>query len=188
VIHALSGEQDIRKMGGLAKKIPVTFWTFAIATAAIAGHSAARGLLLQGRDPVVRARERQGRLAVLFGVAALTALLTAFYMFRLLWLTFFGQSRMSPEVEHHVHESPFSMTGVLVVLARLSVVGGFLSIPHVLEPLLPLPARGRRHAPFPLRRGRRLDRDRRGRARRRRVVLRQGRGARRARAPRLPGS
>ena len=60
-------------------------------------------------------------------------------MFRLLWLTFFGRSRMTPEVEHHVHESPVSMTGVLVVLAVLSAIGGFLSIPHFLEPLLPMP-------------------------------------------------
>jgi NADH-quinone oxidoreductase subunit L len=66
--------------------------------------------------------------------------MTAFYMFRLLWLTFFGASRMDHEVEHHVHESPVSMTGVLAVLAVLSAVGGFLSIPHFLEPLLPLPA------------------------------------------------
>jgi NADH-quinone oxidoreductase subunit L len=70
---------------------------------------------------------------------ATTALLTAFYMFRLLWLTFLGGSRMSHEVEHHVHESPVSMTSVLVVLAVLSAIGGFLSIPHYLEPLLPMP-------------------------------------------------
>jgi NADH-quinone oxidoreductase subunit L len=61
-------------------------------------------------------------------------------MFRLLWLTFLGRSRMTPEVEHHVHESPPSMTGVLAALAVLSAIGGFLSIPHFLEPLLPLPA------------------------------------------------
>jgi NADH-quinone oxidoreductase subunit L len=72
-------------------------------------------------------------------MAAVTALLTAFYMFRLLWLTFFGASRMDHEVEHHVHESPLSMTGVLMVLALLSIVGGFIGIPHFLEPMLPLP-------------------------------------------------
>jgi NADH-quinone oxidoreductase subunit L len=72
-------------------------------------------------------------------VAAATALLTAFYMFRLLWRTFFGPSRMSAEVEHHVHESPLSMTGVLAVLAVLSAIGGFLSIPHFLDARLPLP-------------------------------------------------
>src|SRR5436190_16391559 len=82
----------------------------------------------------------RGGSGLLFAVAALTALMTSFYMFRLLWLTFLGKSRMSHEVEHHVHESPPSMTGVLVILAVLSAVGGFLSVPHVLESLLPLPA------------------------------------------------
>jgi NADH-quinone oxidoreductase subunit L len=72
-------------------------------------------------------------------VAATTALLTAFYMFRLLWLTFFGTSRMTPETERHVHESPASMTGVLIALAILSAIGGFLPLPHFLAPLLPLP-------------------------------------------------
>jgi NADH-quinone oxidoreductase subunit L len=139
VIHALSGEQDIRKMGGLAKKIPVTFWTFAIATAAIAGIPPLAGFFSKDEILWFALASDKGGSALLFGVAAFTALLTAFYMFRLLWLTFLGRSRMSPEVEHHVHESPFSMTGVLVVLAALSTVGGFLSIPHVLEPLLPLP-------------------------------------------------
>jgi NADH-quinone oxidoreductase subunit L len=72
-------------------------------------------------------------------MVAATALLTAFYMFRLLWLTFFGRSRMSPETEHHVHESPVSMTSVLIGLAVLSTIGGFLQLPHFLAPLLPLP-------------------------------------------------
>ncbi len=64
--------------------------------------------------------------------------MTSFYMFRLLWLTFLSPSRMSHEVEHHVHESPFSMTSVLIVLAVLSAIGGFFSVPHFLEPVLPL--------------------------------------------------
>jgi NADH-quinone oxidoreductase subunit L len=72
-------------------------------------------------------------------VMSFTALMTAFYMFRLLWVTFLTPSRMTHEAEHHVHESPFSMTSVLVVLAVLSAIGGFLSIPHFLEPLLPMP-------------------------------------------------
>jgi NADH-quinone oxidoreductase subunit L len=140
VIHALGGEQDIRKMGGLARKIPVTFVTFAIATAAIAGIPPLAGFF--SKDEIVwyaLASERGGS-PLLFAVAAATSLLTAFYMFRLLWLTFFGRSRMSPEVEHHVHESPPSMTGVLIALAGLSAVGGFLALPHFLAPLLPLPA------------------------------------------------
>jgi NADH-quinone oxidoreductase subunit L len=76
---------------------------------------------------------------LLFSVAAFTALLTAFYMFRLLWLTFFGAPRMDADTQRHIHESPPSMTGVLIVLAVLSAIGGFLALPHYLEPLLPLP-------------------------------------------------
>jgi NADH-quinone oxidoreductase subunit L len=127
-------------MGALAKKIPITFATFAVATGAIAGLPPLAGFF--SKDEIVWFALASGRggSMLLFGVAALTALLTSFYMFRLLWLTFFGRSRMTPEVEHHVHESPWSMTGVLVVLAALSAVGGFLSIPHFLEPMLPLPA------------------------------------------------
>ncbi|MGL6109582.1 MAG: NADH-quinone oxidoreductase subunit L, partial [Rubrivivax sp.] len=140
VIHALGGEQDMRKMGGLRKKIPVTFWTFLIATAAIAGFWPLAGFW--SKDEIIwfaLASERGGS-PLLWGVATLTALMTAFYMFRLLWLTFLGTPRMTPEVEHHVHESPPSMTGVLVVLAALSALGGFIGIPHFLEPQLPLPA------------------------------------------------
>jgi NADH-quinone oxidoreductase subunit L len=140
VIHALGGEQDVRKMGGLRKKIPVTFWTFAIATAAIAGFWPLAGFW--SKDEIIwfaLASERGGSVW-LWALATLTALMTAFYMFRLLWLTFFGASRMTAEVEHHVHESPFSMTGVLALLAVLSALGGFISIPHFLEPMLPLPA------------------------------------------------
>jgi NADH-quinone oxidoreductase subunit L len=140
VIHALSGEQDIRKMGGLAKRIPVTFWTFAIATGAIAGLPPLSGFF--SKDEILwfaLASERGGSVA-LMTVMAVTALMTAFYMFRLLWLTFMGKSRMDHEVEHHVHESPFSMTGVLMALAFLAAVGGFIPIPHFLEPIAPLPA------------------------------------------------
>jgi NADH-quinone oxidoreductase subunit L len=140
VIHALGGEQDVRKMGGLAKKIPVTFWTFAIATAAIAGLPPLAGFFSKDEIVWFALASGSGGSALLFGVAALTALLTSFYMFRLLWLTFLGRSRMTAEVEHHVHESPGSMTGVLAILAALSAVGGFLSIPHFLEPQLALPA------------------------------------------------
>ncbi len=140
VIHALGGEQDIRRMGGLARRIPVTFATFAIATAAIAGLPPLAGFFSKDEILWYALSSERGGSVLLFALAALTALLTAFYMFRLLWRTFMGPSRMSPEVEHHVHESPPSMAGVLVVLAALSAVGGFVSIPHFLEPMLPLPA------------------------------------------------
>jgi len=140
VIHAMSGEQDIRRMGGLAKRIPVTFVTFAVATAAIAGIPPLAGFFSKDEILWFAFASERGGSALLWAVASGTALLTAFYMFRLLWLTFLTPSRMSHDVEHHVHESPVSMTGVLVVLAILSAVGGFLALPHFLEPLLPLPA------------------------------------------------
>jgi len=140
VIHAMSGEQDIRKMGGLARKIPVTFATFTVATAAIAGIPPLAGFFSKDEILWFAFASTRGGSGLLYATIATTALLTSFYMFRLLWLTFFGRSRMTPEVEHHVHESPLSMTSVLVVLAVLSAIGGFLSIPHFLEALLPLPA------------------------------------------------
>jgi NADH-quinone oxidoreductase subunit L len=140
VIHALSGEQDIRKMGGLAKRIPLTFWTFAIATAAIAGLPPLSGFFSKDEILWFALASERGGSVTLMTVMAVTALMTAFYMFRLLWLTFMGASRMDHEVEHHVHESPFSMTGVLMVLALLAAVGGFIPIPHFLEPIAPLPA------------------------------------------------
>jgi NADH-quinone oxidoreductase subunit L len=140
VIHALSGEQDIRKMGGLAKRIPVTFVTFVIATAAIAGIPPLAGFFSKDEIVWFAFASSRGGSFLLWFVASATALLTSFYMFRLVWLTFLGASRMEPKVEHHVHESPLSMTSVLAVLAALSAVGGFVSIPHLLEPQLPFPA------------------------------------------------
>ena len=140
VIHAMSGEQDIRKMGGLARKIPITFVTFAIATAAIAGLPPLSGFFSKDEILWFAFASDKGGAPWLFVVAAATALMTAFYMFRLLWLTFFGTPRMDEKTAHHIHESPWSMTGVLVVLAVLSTVGGFFSIPHFLEGMLPLPA------------------------------------------------
>jgi NADH-quinone oxidoreductase subunit L len=139
VIHALGGEQDLRKMGGLARRIPVTFVTFAVATAAIAGIPPLAGFFSKDEILWYAFASEHGGSVLLWGVAAITALMTAFYMFRLLWLAFLGRSRMSHEVEHHVHESPLSMTGVLMLLAALSAVGGFIALPHFLEPLLPLP-------------------------------------------------
>jgi NADH-quinone oxidoreductase subunit L len=140
VIHAMSGEQDIRKMGGLAKKIPITFVTFAIATAAIAGLPPLAGFFSKDEILWFAFASERGGAPWLFVVAASTALMTAFYMFRLLWLTFFGTPRMDEKTAHHIHESPWSMAGVLVVLAVLSTVGGFFSVPHFLEGQLPLPA------------------------------------------------
>ncbi|MCJ7452182.1 MAG: NADH-quinone oxidoreductase subunit L [Steroidobacteraceae bacterium] len=138
VIHAMSGEQDIRRMGGLARKIPVTFVTFAVATAAIAGIPPLAGFFSKDEILWFSFASETGGSTLLWLTMSFTALMTSFYMFRLLWVTFLTPSRMTHEAEHHVHESPLSMTGVLVVLAVLSAVGGFISIPHFLEPLLPL--------------------------------------------------
>lgn len=139
VIHALGGEQDIRKMGGLRKKIPITFWTFVIATAAIAGIPGLAGFFSKDEILWYAFASSRGGAPWLWAVGALTALMTAFYMFRLLWLTFLGTSRMDKHVEHHVHESPLSMTGVLMLLALLSAFGGYIQIPHFLEAQIPLP-------------------------------------------------
>jgi NADH-quinone oxidoreductase subunit L len=140
VIHALSGEQDITRMGGLARKIPVTFATFAIACAAIAGIPPLAGFFSKDEILWFAFASASGGSVLLWATAALTALLTSLYMFRLLWLTFLGTPRMSTETARHVHESPLSMTAVLAILAVLSAIGGFLALPHFLEPQLPLPA------------------------------------------------
>lgn len=139
VIHALGGEQDIRRMGGLARRMPITFATFAIATAAIAGLPPFAGFF--SKDEILWYAFASLRGApLLWGVAAATAALSAFYMFRLLWLAFLTPSRMQPEAAHHVHESPPVMSGVLALLALLAAVGGFVALPRFLEPLLPAPA------------------------------------------------
>jgi NADH-quinone oxidoreductase subunit L len=128
VIHAMSGEQDIRSMGGLAKKLPITFITFLIATVAIAGIPPFAGFF--SKDEILaHAFERS---PLLWGLGVLGALMTTFYMFRLLYLTFFGSFRGTEEQKHHLHESPLVMTIPLIVLALLSVVGGFIGIPEVL--------------------------------------------------------
>jgi NADH-quinone oxidoreductase subunit L len=139
VIHALGGAQDIKRMGGLARRIPVTFATFAVATAAIAGIPPLAGFFSKDEILWFALASERGGSPWLFAAAAITALLTAFYMFRLLWLTFLGAPRMDAKTGAHVHESPPSMTTVLVVLAVLSAIGGFFALPHYLEPLLPLP-------------------------------------------------
>jgi NADH-quinone oxidoreductase subunit L len=152
VIHALGGEQDIRRMGGLAKRIPVTFVTFAVATAAIAGLPPLAGFFSKDEILWYAFASERGGSPLLWAVASVTALLTAFYMFRLLMLTFLTPSRMHHETEHHVHESPWSMTGVLVVLAVLSAIGGFFHVYLFLEPVMPLPetAHALEHLELPL--------------------------------------
>jgi len=134
VIHAMGGEQDIRRMGGLKEKIPITYWTFAVATFAIAGFPFAAGFF--SKDEILAAAwstpyfRDLGKIIYVLGTIA--ALFTAFYMYRLLYLVFYGKFRGTSEQEHHLHESPPSMTIPLVVLALLSAIGGLLGIPHVL--------------------------------------------------------
>ncbi len=124
VIHGLGGEQDLRKMGGLRKKLPVTFWTMTAAVFAIAGFFPFAGFF--SKDAILYAAFLQGTGGkLLWFVGVVTALLTAFYMFRLWYLTFLGESR-SHDV--HPHESPWSMLGPLVILALLSVGGGWIGI------------------------------------------------------------
>ncbi len=127
VIHAVSGEQDMRKMGALSKKIPVTYWTMLIAALAIAGIFPFAGFI--SKDLILgKAYEKD---VLLWTIGYFTAGMTAFYMFRLIFMTFHGVSRVDHEVEHHIHESPKSMLVPLVILAVLSIVGGWLSWPEI---------------------------------------------------------
>src|SRR5512142_3410562 len=132
VIHAMSGEQDMRFMGGLAKKIPVTFRTMFIGTLAIAGIPGLAGFFSKDEILWQTWSRNDGQFRVLWGVAFVTALMTAFYMFRLIYLTFHGRPRMEHEVEHHIHESPRSMTVPLIILAFFSIFAGFLGVPKAL--------------------------------------------------------
>ena len=126
VIHSLEGEQDVRKMGGLARKIPITHAVFLIGTVAIAGIPPLAGFW--SKDEIM-AHAFVHHHYVLYGFAAVGALLTSFYMFRLTYLTFYGRSRVDPDVERHVHESPPVMTVPLMILAGLSIFGGLLGVP-----------------------------------------------------------
>jgi len=133
VIHALGGEQDMRKMGALAHKIPGTFGTMLVATLAIAGIPGFAGFFSKDEILWQAWHSEGGAYRLLWLIAYFTALMTAFYMFRLIYLTFWSPARMSHEVEHHVHESPTSMTVPLVILAFFSIFAGFLGWPHSLK-------------------------------------------------------
>lgn len=128
VIHAMSGEQDIRAMGGLRKYLPVTFATFLIGTLAISGLPPFAGFF--SKDEILATAFASNKLV--WALSFLASLLTAFYMFRLFFLTFSGTNRASAEVKHHIHESPSTMTIPLIALAVLSAIGGFIGIPSVL--------------------------------------------------------
>ncbi|HVV03541.1 MAG TPA: NADH-quinone oxidoreductase subunit L [Puia sp.] len=127
VIHAMGGEQDMRKMGGLRKYVPITHLTFLIGCIAIAGIPPFSGFF--SKDEILAGAF--GKSPVYYAVGVFTALLTAFYMFRLYATTFLGNFRGTHDQEHHLHESPSAMTIPLVVLALLAAVAGFLGIPEV---------------------------------------------------------
>jgi NADH-quinone oxidoreductase subunit L len=128
VIHAMNGDQEMGHMGGLRTKIPITFWTMFIATLAIAGIPGFAGFF--SKDEILEAAGSGPHANLWFyWLGVIGAGLTSFYMFRLIFLTFFGKPRYD-EHKVHVHESPWSMTGPLIVLAILSTVGGWVAAPH----------------------------------------------------------
>lgn len=142
VIHAMHHEQDIRKMGGLIKKMPVTGWTFVIGTLAIIGFPGFSGFFSKDEILYYAWSGRFGH-PLLWAVGALAAACTSFYMVRLTYLVFFGESRVEHahghDDHHHaheIHENPWPMTAPLVILAVLSVIGGYVSMPHSIMHLL----------------------------------------------------
>jgi len=143
VIHAMHHEQDMRHMGGLRKKLPVTFITMLIGTIAISGLPPFSGFF--SKDEILAHVYEHNK--VMWAIGVFTAFLTAFYMFRMIFLTFFGTYRGTHHAEEKIHESPSSMTFPLIVLAVLSIVGGAIGIPealgghhwlsHWLSPIIP---------------------------------------------------
>ncbi len=129
VIHAMGGEQDMRRMGGLKKHLPITYWTFVIGALAIAGVPGFAGFF--SKDEILHAAAAGGHWW-LWAVGLLTAGLTAFYMFRAVHLTFHGEFRGTEEQKHHLHESPWVMTLPLGVLAVGAVVAGYVGLPPLL--------------------------------------------------------
>src|SRR5262245_58241799 len=136
VIHAMGGEQDLTKMGDLKGRISITFKTMFIATLAIAGIPPLAGFF--SKDEILW----QGfqKSPWLWGIGIAGATMTAFYMFRLVFLTFFGKPRMDHHTMEHIHESPKSMTIPLMILALLSIVGGWVGIPKVIHETLHIPS------------------------------------------------
>jgi NADH-quinone oxidoreductase subunit L len=128
VIHAMGGEQDITKMGGLSKHMRITYTTFLIGCLAIAGIPPFSGFF--SKDAILLSAFEHNK--IIWALAVFAALMTAYYMFRLLFVTFTGKFRGTHEQEHHLHESPSAMTIPLIVLAVLAIIGGFVGVPHVL--------------------------------------------------------
>ncbi|WMW78097.1 NADH-quinone oxidoreductase subunit L [Flavobacterium sp. 20NA77.7] len=137
VIHALHGEQDMRNMGGLKKSMPITFWTMMISTLAISGIFPFAGFW--SKDEILLTAFHHN--TILWVLGSVASIMTAFYMFRLIFLTFFGEFRGTEEQKHHLHESPALITIPLVILAVLATIGGVINLPgsnwlnHYLAPL-----------------------------------------------------
>ncbi len=128
VMHALSGELDMRRMGGLKKHLPITYSTFLIGAITIAGVPFFSGFF--SKDAILTQCYAQGKYFLwLLGLTG--AIITAFYMFRLIFLTFHGQERFSAEIRHHLHESPPVMTIPLIILAFFSIIAGYIGLPVV---------------------------------------------------------
>ena len=131
VIHGMSGEQDMRKMGGLKDKMPTTFWTFLVATLALTGTPLTSGFF--SKDEILwKAFSSPHGSATLWIIGVCGAGMTACYMFRQVFMTFFGETRADHHVAHHIHESPRSMTMPLVILAIGSILVGYLGVPEFL--------------------------------------------------------
>jgi NADH-quinone oxidoreductase subunit L len=128
VSHAVAGELDMRKMGGLKPYIPITYWTFLIATLAIAGIFPFAGFF--SKDEILFHSLVDGNY-LYWGIGTVAAFITAFYMFRAVYMVFYGDSRVDPHVAKHIHESPPVMTIPLMILAFLSIVGGFIGMPII---------------------------------------------------------
>jgi NADH-quinone oxidoreductase subunit L len=129
VIHAMGGEQDIRKMGGLKKYMPITYITFILSSLAISGVPVFSGFF--SKDEILAAAFEHNK--VLWVIASLASLMTAFYMFRLVFLTFFNDFRGTEDQKNHLHESPLTITFPLMVLAFFAVVGGLMGLPAVIS-------------------------------------------------------
>lgn len=130
VIHAMSGEQDMRRMGGLKDKIPVTFRVMFIGSLAIAGIPGLAGFF--SKDEILwQAWSSPHGSKMLYVVGLITALMTAFYMWRLMFMTFYGEGRMDEKTRHHIHESPAVMTVPLVLLAGGSILAGWVGVPKL---------------------------------------------------------
>jgi len=144
VIIALHHEQDMQRMGGLKDKLPVTYWTFVVGSLALAGFPLTSGFF--SKDDLLISAWSAGPLGQFLTILGLiTALMTAFYSFRLVFVTFWGPSHVDPHHAGHIHESPKTMTLPLIILAMLSIVTGYLGIPEFLGPMFETHAGGAAH-------------------------------------------